>query len=53
MEGKKDEDQDINRRLPVQEDRPIGFLLFGVEEKAGKDLDPEEEDQEKTADSMK
>jgi len=41
VKGEKDEDKDINSRLPMEQDGPIRFLVFGVKEKAGEDLDPE------------
>ncbi len=52
MEGKKDEDEDIENRLPVKTQRPVGFLVFRVQKKGGKNLDAEEDDERDAADPV-
>jgi len=53
MEGKKNEDKDIQDRLTVKAQRPIGFLILRKKEKSGKNLDSHKHNENRTADSMK
>ena len=53
MKGEQDQNEDVQHGVPVQAERPVGFLVFCEEKKTGEDLDAEQNDQGHAADAVK
>ena len=53
MKGEKDENEDVQNRMPVKAQGPVGFFVFCEKKVTGEDFNAEKNDQGHTADTVK